>query len=115
MEGAPRARYVSTETVPIVTLDETNYAPIGANALLKIDTQGFELEVLNGAAELLKKIQGVQLEMSLTPMYEGAPSFQALHDYMSERGFELWGLDSVFSDPKTRRLYQVDATFFRKA
>lgn len=115
LEGAPRAHYVNTENVPVVTLDETNYAPMEANAFLKIDTQGFELEVLKGATELLKKIHGVQLEMSLTPMYEGAPSFQELHDYINGFGFELWGLDPVFSDPKTRRLYQVDATFFRKA
>jgi FkbM family methyltransferase len=113
LEGAPKAKFVATETVPVVTLD--SYDQPDATTFIKIDTQGYELEVLKGATELLKTAKGVQLEMSFTPMYEGAPAFETLYAFMINNGFELWGMDTAFRDPKTRRLYQVDATFFRKA
>lgn len=115
MEGAPSAKFVRSEVVPVITLDSTAYGTSVSRRFIKIDTQGFEMEVLKGATNLLKTAKGVQLEMSFTPMYEGAPDFETLYRFMIDKGFELWGMDTAFRDPKTRRLYQVDATFFRKS
>jgi FkbM family methyltransferase len=114
-DAAPKSAFVGTVETPVITLDGCDLVKRDANVFIKIDTQGFEMEVLKGATELLKTVKGVQLEMSFTPMYEGAPDFETLYKFMIERGFELWGMDTAFRDPKTRRLYQVDATFFRKA
>jgi FkbM family methyltransferase len=115
LAGSPTAKYVRSEQVTVVSLDDTDYNPDAQNIFIKVDTQGFEMEVLKGATQLLKTAKGVQLEMSFTPMYEGAPDFETLYKFMIDRGFELWGMDTAFRDPKTRRLYQLDATFFRKA
>jgi FkbM family methyltransferase len=114
-DASPTSAFIGTVETPVITLDDCAIVDRSANLFIKIDTQGFEMEVLKGATELLKTAKGVQLEMSFTPMYEGAPDFETLYKFMIERGFELWGMDTAFRDPKTRRLYQVDATFFRKA
>jgi FkbM family methyltransferase len=114
-DAAPKSAFIGTVQTPVITLDECDLVDRGANTFIKVDTQGFEMEVLKGATELLKTAKGVQLEMSFTPMYDGAPDFETLYRFMLDRGFELWGMDTAFRDPKTRRLYQVDATFFHKA
>lgn len=113
-DAAPTSAFVGTVETPVITLDACALVDKAANIFIKIDTQGFEMEVLKGATELLKTAKGVQLEMSFTPMYEGAPDFETLYRFMKDRGFVLWGMDTAFRDPKTRRLYQVDATFFRE-
>lgn len=113
-DAAPTSAFIGTVETPMMTLDDCALVDRSKNIFIKVDTQGFEMEVLKGAAELLKTAKGVQLEMSFTPMYESAPDFQTLYAFMIDHGFELWGMDTAFRDPKTRRLYQVDATFFRK-
>jgi FkbM family methyltransferase len=110
--AAPSSAFIGTVETPVIALD--GYALRDAATFIKVDTQGFEMEVLKGSTKLLKTAKGVQLEMSFTPMYEGAPDFETLYKFMIDRGFVLWGMDTAFRDPKTRRLYQVDATFFRE-
>ncbi len=44
---------------------------VGAAIYLKIDTQGYESEVLKGAERALAQIDTVELEMSLVPLYKG--------------------------------------------
>jgi hypothetical protein len=113
--AAPEALYLREETVDVKTLDEVlgSVSP-STRAFLKIDTQGYELEVLKGARELLNgRIVGVQLEMSLVPLYEGAPAYEEMLGEMTSRGFRLAWLDPGFRDPKTRELLQFDAAFVR--
>ncbi len=114
IDASPTSAFIGTVETPVITLDGCTLVDRTANVFIKIDTQGFEMEVLKGATQLLKTAKGVQLEMSFTPMYEGAPDFETLYKFMIDRGFVLWGMDTAFRDPKTRRLYQVDATFFRE-
>ena len=80
---------------------------------LKIDTQGYEEQVMNGAHALMKNIVGLQLEISLVPLYEAHSLLDDMLQILKEKGFELWGISTVFSDPHTAQLLQIDATFFR--
>jgi hypothetical protein len=80
---------------------------------LKIDTQGYELPVLEGATRTLKRCVGVQAEMSLLPLYQGQVLFREIIGWLEQREFELWSLLPGFSDPATGRLLQVDGVFFR--
>jgi hypothetical protein len=56
---------------------------------LKIDTQGYDLEVLKGAENTLQSIRALQLEASVRPIYEGMPGFREVLDYLMSRGFAL--------------------------
>ena len=115
--AAPASRYVDAELVPMAPLDSlaSGYFREDSVVLLKIDTQGYEDEVLRGAVETLSRVVGVQLELSLVPLYAGQRLMPELMEEMTGRGFELWGISPAFADPRTGRMLQVDATFFRSA
>ncbi len=113
LESAPSSRYIGKETVPLIRLDSSEFSAINSRAFLKIDTQGFEQEVLKGATTLLPHIYGLQIEVSVVPLYAGQPSFTEVIDYALDLNYELWNLYPGFSSPTTGRLLQVDAVFFR--
>jgi FkbM family methyltransferase len=112
---APESRYIGQERVPLVRLDEacSSYLLSAKSIYLKIDTQGFEAAVLRGATKLLRECRAVQLEMSLTPLYEG----QELWDYfvreLTAQGFQLWSILPGIVEPSTGRTLQFDAIFLR--
>jgi FkbM family methyltransferase len=69
--------------VSINTLDQiASRQGISDAKLLKIDTQGHELDVLIGATGLLPSIEFVYAETQFTPLYEGTPSWTDLVEYM---------------------------------
>ena len=115
LRAAPRSVYIGSETVPVSRLDTMaeDLRVGGQKLFLKIDVQGFESQVLEGAAGLLDRIQGVQLELSLVPLYEGQTLFLPLVDSLTEKGFELWALIPGMIDQETGRTFQVDGIFFR--
>ncbi|QRZ08329.1 FkbM family methyltransferase [Mycolicibacterium austroafricanum] len=117
-EVAPNSRYVDTYTVAQDRLDSLLFelgVPVGDRAFLKIDVQGYEGAVLEGASGLFERgaISGLQLELSLTQLYAGGMTYREGLDRAEALGFTLMGLDPVFSDPKSGRLLQADAVFFK--
>lgn len=112
----PESRYKGSESVPLVTLDSVamKYFSDGTVGFLKIDTQGYESQVLEGAEKTLASIVGVQLELSLVPLYVGQMLMPELIARMTELGFDLWGISPTFADPESGRMLQVDATFFKR-
>jgi len=115
LEAAPSSKYISKEKVPLRKLDTLlpDFIEPDSVVFLKIDTQGYEEKVMNGAKELIKNIVGLQLEISLVPLYETHSLLDDMLQNLKEKGFELWGISTVFSDPHTAQLLQIDATFFR--
>jgi FkbM family methyltransferase len=113
--AAPESVYVGSESVPICRLDVigTKFVSNDEVLFIKIDTQGYEEQVLEGAQELLKKAVGLQLELSLIPLYDGQALYQEMVMKLKSLGFELWGISPAFTEPISGRLLQVDATFFR--
>lgn len=111
----PRSAYIGREKITVRKLDTifSDYYRAGDRILLKLDTQGFEKEVLAGAACSLEKVTGIQLEMSLIPMYEGEMLYDEMIRFLKEKGFHLYSLENGFSDPKTGQLLQIDGIFFR--
>ena len=83
------------------------------NYYLKIDTQGFEKEVIKGASNSLKYIKGIQLEMSLNPLYEKALDFQDMYNFIKAEGFELYSIENGFYNAKTGQLNEIEGVFFR--
>jgi FkbM family methyltransferase len=114
--AAPHSAYVEKQLVEITTLDQvgpTVIPPVG-NILLKVDTQGYEMEVLRGASATLRRTVALQLELSLTALYEGAPSFLDMIQFVKEQGYELFSLVPGFWDTKSGRLLQMDGFFIRR-
>ncbi len=113
--AAPESRYVGVQRVPMRRLDEVSHAAIESSRklLLKVDTQGYEMSVLLGAERLLPKVTGVQLELSLAPLYDGQVLYLEMIEWLQARGFNLWSVIPGFVDPKTGRMLQFDGVFFR--
>jgi FkbM family methyltransferase len=82
--------------------------------LLKIDVQGYELEVLRGATKSLAKTDLVLLEVSLLPIIKGAPLMPETVSFMSERGFTPYEICSLMRRPLDDALWQVDMLFVRR-
>jgi FkbM family methyltransferase len=85
---------------------------IPSPALLKIDVQGAELEVLEGAERTLSTCEVVQLEVALLPYNEGAPGLMEVLGYMAERDFVPFDISGM-SRPNGVDLAQVDMLFTR--
>jgi len=114
-EAAKGSAYVGREKVPIASLDAVaqQYLANCEHPFLKIDTQGFEAHVLNGAARILPRLRGVLCELSLVPLYEGQPLWQDMLARFDAAGLTLWALQPGFTHQRDGRTLQVDAIFFR--
>lgn len=108
--------YVDTETVRLHKLDTIakNYVNQANSVYMKIDVQGFELEVLAGASDILDKVNGIQLELSLTQLYEEQPLWNEVLAKMNQLNYELYAIIPVFTDMQTGKLLQMDGIFCKK-
>jgi FkbM family methyltransferase len=114
--AAADSSYVGIESADLRRLDCVARETIeqAHRPFLKIDTQGYEREVLEGATDVLDRLWGIQLEISLTPLYEGSPTLVEILSFMEHRGFVPQALLPGFSDLTSGRMLQVDALFFRE-
>ncbi len=62
---------------------------------LKMDTQGYDLEVFKGAAGCMDKIRGIQSELSVQPLYKNMPHYLEALDAYEAAGFDLYNLSVV--------------------
>lgn len=100
--------------VPLRRLDELFQegewkTPLG----LKIDTEGFELEVLKGAEQALSQTAFVVVELSIARRFEGSYRAEEVILFLAERGFTLHGvMDAPYDEQGVVRF--IDAIFLRK-
>ncbi len=105
---------IAVEKVRIRTLDnmvsegEIDFS--NSNVYLKLDTQGFDLEVIKGALRSLPKIRALQTEASIRPIYEGMPTFLESLATMTQNSFDLSGMFPVTHDDNLR-LIELDFVF----
>ena len=113
--SAPGSAYVGAEEISVVPLDSIWDEVVASSdrPFLKLDVQGFELVALLGAERSLAGLAGVETELSLVPLYEGAPGYRDVIDHLERAGFRLAGLEPNFFDPETAELLQADAIFVR--
>jgi FkbM family methyltransferase len=113
--AAPQAIFIGKEACEVITLDSVRSIYLdGAKAvLLKIDTQGYEWQVMNGAIEKISMVRGMLIEMSLVYLYKGQRLWQDIIERLGASGFTLWALQPAFLDPKNGRTLQLDGLFFR--
>ena len=90
--------------------------------LLKIDVQGGELKVLEGATKLLSKVSIVMTEVEFAPIYKNQPLFSDIDSFLRGKGFFLLELYNkgyasfeagVFGDIKSRLMW-ADAVYIKE-
>jgi FkbM family methyltransferase len=115
LRNEPRSQYQSTEQVTVRTLDSALDGIVlnTSRVLLKIDTQGYEHHVLEGAKSLLRQVLLIECELSMEPLYEGQYLFQEMVNLLNEAGFRPVHFNPVFSDLRTGYCLQVDGIFTR--
>jgi FkbM family methyltransferase len=97
--------------VPLVRLDDV--IPTGTEiGLLKIDVQGYELPVLEGAAQTLRHTQTLLMEVNYVPHYEGGAAFDELHEAVRRHGFRTFGISAPYGGGAQGPLW-ADAIFVR--
>jgi FkbM family methyltransferase len=115
LAAAPESAYVGRQSVQLRRLDDLvpQLLPEGGGLYLKIDTQGYEREVLEGSTALLPDVMAMQVETSLVPLYNGAPSFTEMIAFIQSMGFEIFSLVPGLRNVRDGRLLQMDAFFVR--
>lgn len=116
LAALPKTKETAIESVPINRLDDVALEWIGgAKApFLKIDAQGHDLAVLEGASGIINHVQGVHMEMSLFPLYEGEPDYRVLCERLHALGFKPYLMQERTYSRKLNRQLQIDGTFFRQ-
>jgi FkbM family methyltransferase len=114
---SPSSRVLRRVRVPMARLDDAAqpYLAPEDRIFLKIDTQGFEPQVLAGAGSLMARLCGLQLEMSLVPCYEGEVGFREMQGRLAAAGFEPYLFIPGYFERKLDRQLQLDGVFMREA
>jgi len=111
----PGSMYISEETISVCALDDSVMPSLSPQdkVWLKIDTQGYEGEVLKGASRLMAHVMALECELSLVPLYEGQPLIDEMISTVYQMGFRMVGVAPGFSQPETGYALQFDGTFLR--
>ncbi|MBP1731652.1 MAG: hypothetical protein H6Q55_2081 [Deltaproteobacteria bacterium] len=107
----PSSGETSKQMTTIDHLIETRVCE--APELLKLDVQGYEMEVLEGYTRHFDACQVIQCELSLLPLVPGAPLLHDIVAYLKSRDFVMCDIDEIIHSPGDGAVWQVDALFCR--
>jgi FkbM family methyltransferase len=112
----PSIAYVGQQEVTVHRLDGLLGTVTDPNDLvyLKIDAQGYETRILNGALKVLDRFELIQLETSLTPVYLNEPLIGDVIKFLDYLDYRIVAIEPGWEDPKTSELLQADLIFARK-
>lgn len=100
--------------LPMTTLDKLLADELRRPVLLKLDVQGYELEVLRGGSQVLANSDVVIAEIALIQYNEGAPLFADVVAFMKERGFVVYEFCGQLRREEDGVLSHVDVIFTRE-
>lgn len=112
-EVSPASEYVGREDIPVKRFDDLAAAYLSSDDkfFIKIDTQGYEKHVVEGADAYVAKASGILCELSLEELYEGQEDWLEMISYITSLNFEVWSLQPGFINLSTGKLLQVDVIF----
>lgn len=88
IDFCPTVEFTRKVDVPVTTIDEfAKQHDVARIDFMWLDLQGMELKALEGAQALLPTVSSIYLEASTSPLYEGAPTFNEVEQWMKSRGF----------------------------
>ena len=115
IDAKQSATMIDKENVKIIKLDTIakihNFK--SKNILLKLDTQGYEGQILEGAKEFLKEVDIVFCEMSIYEVYKGQTLFRDIIATLEKYDFKIASLENGFLNDKSKQLLQIDAIFIK--
>ena len=113
--AAPESVYIAKEQVQMSRLDSIldDLITRSNRIYIKVDVQGYELNVLQGAVETLKITYVIEVEASMIPLYKGSITYPNLIKELDNLGFYLISWEDVFTNPKTGYVLQSDCIFAR--
>jgi len=117
IDAAPQSAVAGSEEIDVVALDDCieQYVAALKGGLLKIDTQGYEMEVLRGAhRSLTDQIDVVQCELSLVELYYGQPLMLDVCNFLKQLNFSLRHIIPGLKDPASGSLLQLDGIFVKQ-
>lgn len=110
----PGTHAVSQEAVRVLPLqDVLRREDISSPALLKIDVQGYEGEVLKGCERLLENFDWIYCEASFLELYRGQPLADEIIAWLAARGFRLVSINCDGSSLHDGKTIQADFLFWR--
>ena len=80
---------------------------------LKMDTQGYDLEVFKGLGAMSNKILALQSEVSVVPIYQGMPHLTASISFFEQAGFDIAGMYPVSTEKSGLRVVEFDCLMVR--
>lgn len=107
-------RTSQTETIEIDTLDNILANDLKTRKIfLKMDTQGYDLNVFNGAKKSVNSIVAILSEISFLPIYEDMPDYHQVLKEFEANGFVVTGLFPV-SRNKNLSIIEMDGVLINK-
>ena len=113
LDGLNRVREVEIKRLDSF-IDSENINPSDLD-ILKIDTQGFEPEVLMGAGKLLTNFDLVITELMFFDFYEKQLSFFDIEKFLIPAGFKLYDISHISKNPMNGRTDWVDIIYINKS
>ncbi len=113
VDSEASSRYIGKEEITIAKLDTIfdMYHRHDSRIFMKLDTQGYEKHIIDGAEKSLSKIWCIELEMSLVHLYEGEWLMADMVHWMTSKDYTLWSLEDEFHNRQTGQLLQVNGMF----
>jgi FkbM family methyltransferase len=107
--------YTFTDKVVDVKVERLDVIinPTQERILLKIDVQGFELEVLKGATNLFDRVSVVLCEANLTDLYDKQCEFEEITSFLYQNGFQLIDIGQPIRSNANEEILYVDLAFVR--
>jgi FkbM family methyltransferase len=113
IKAEPRTKFIKKETVKIAKLSDVVKFQKSSRIHLKIDVQGYEEQVLKGAADIFKNVCSIEVEISMLPLYENALSPQILLTKLNEYGYNPVFYTTVFEDVDSGGVLQLNGLFVK--
>ena len=113
-EAFPFSTGENKENIRVKRLDDVfNDQKLIGPVLMKIDVQGYEKYVLNGATTIIDKIDYLICEMSLSDLYKEQPTFNEIYTQIITYGFTFAGPLAILRHPNTTEVLQIDGLFIK--
>jgi len=115
INNAPDSKLISEQPIEEKKLEDifNDFDLKNKNLFLKIDTQGYEFQILKGAEKILKEFKGILVEVSLVELYEDQKNWLEIVEFIQSHGFKLWSVDRGFTNKKNGQTLQMDLCFFK--